>query len=495
MGNDTDDRDATIARLREEHPLGRMVEAMLGDEARDVFSRCRKLLVAADAEAVDLRTQLAAATTERDKARAELLEWKRDGDRESAERGSEYTEPVDFVLGDLRRQLAEATTRAETAEKELGKALAERDRREEQVGDMAAAAGCEQEFTNLHDHLDCVGEEFAALTTRAETAEDERDEAREAAMDIGARNGGLARRAETAERSMERAENQRDEAVRHVDALLAQLELRHVCKPPRTCPRCDATKAAREFLGRGEFNRCFGGPAAPPPPVSEPLRTTIGVTAPCRLCERPTPYRFAIGFTASPAYVPCCGAFKCETAVKVEWNDGNAVKEAPPPEPIRSGPHIKPVVGMVVQLVRGGTGAVFTVDRTFVRRYEDETDDPALKWNPVSRPWNLGQLDIISQPSPAPVTAEVPPVCRGCIPPCGPCFEAYLVTKGIARAAKSVKVQPTAEPGSEKCECGCAKREHARCGGGGECWAFKDGRVCPCDLFRPTPDARKDGAK
>lgn len=66
----------------------------------------------------------------------------------------------------------------ETAERGADKIMAERDDREEQVGDMALQAGCDEEFSNLHDHRTCVSEGVALLKGRLMAAAMEIREAR-----------------------------------------------------------------------------------------------------------------------------------------------------------------------------------------------------------------------------------------------------------------------------------------------------------------------------
>lgn len=96
-----------------------------------------------------------------------------------------------------------------------------------------------------------------------------------------------------------------------------------------TAPSTPADVCEHRFCNPG---RCYQVPAVTPP---TPVRTdgSCMVKAPCRLCEMPTPYRFAIGHPASPAYVPCCGKFECEAAVKVEANGGTITKP-----PVRTDP-------------------------------------------------------------------------------------------------------------------------------------------------------------
>lgn len=72
-------------------------------------------------------------------------------------------EHAESATADLRARLDVANKRIAEMEAALDKALQQRDDREEQVGDMAAQAGCGDEFSNLHDHRTCVGEAFGAV--------------------------------------------------------------------------------------------------------------------------------------------------------------------------------------------------------------------------------------------------------------------------------------------------------------------------------------------
>lgn len=60
--------------------------------------------------------------------------------------------------------------------------MAERDRFEEQIGDIVASVGLECEWTNLHDHADCVAEAFGALEQQFDGANARADGARAAAL-------------------------------------------------------------------------------------------------------------------------------------------------------------------------------------------------------------------------------------------------------------------------------------------------------------------------
>lgn len=63
-----------------------------------------------------------------------------------------------------------ANKRIVELEQEADRLITQRDRWEEQVGDMAASAGCEEEFSNWHDHKDCVEECVAVLKTERDAA-------------------------------------------------------------------------------------------------------------------------------------------------------------------------------------------------------------------------------------------------------------------------------------------------------------------------------------
>jgi hypothetical protein len=70
--------------------------------------------------------------------------------------------------------------RADEAERELrsiksehahcDQVLRQRDRWEDQVGDMAAQAGCDNEFTSDHDHSHCVTEAVSLLRSQCDAA-------------------------------------------------------------------------------------------------------------------------------------------------------------------------------------------------------------------------------------------------------------------------------------------------------------------------------------
>lgn len=62
-----------------------------------------------------------------------------------------------------REALGEAN---EKHERELSGVMIERDRFEEQVGDLVAQAGLDCEWSNLHAHESCVAEAFATLTAQ-----------------------------------------------------------------------------------------------------------------------------------------------------------------------------------------------------------------------------------------------------------------------------------------------------------------------------------------
>lgn len=63
-----------------------------------------------------------------------------------------------------------ANKRIVELEREADRLITQRDRWEEQVGDMAASAGCEEEFSNWHDHKDCVEECVAVLKAERDAA-------------------------------------------------------------------------------------------------------------------------------------------------------------------------------------------------------------------------------------------------------------------------------------------------------------------------------------
>ncbi len=79
----------------------------------------------------------------------------------------------DIALDVLRATVAIDALRADNdrLDKALDKALGQRDAWEEFVGNTAAALGCELEWSNLHDHRNCIDESIGALCARVEKAE------------------------------------------------------------------------------------------------------------------------------------------------------------------------------------------------------------------------------------------------------------------------------------------------------------------------------------
>lgn len=70
----------------------------------------------------------------------------------------------------LAKRLKKARAKIEKLRLELRSledVMQERDDREEQVSAMARQAGCDQEFSNLHDHRMCVGERVAFIEANA----------------------------------------------------------------------------------------------------------------------------------------------------------------------------------------------------------------------------------------------------------------------------------------------------------------------------------------
>ena len=71
---------------------------------------------------------------------------------------------------DLAAANVAANKRIVELEQETDRLITQRDRWEEQVGDMAASVGCEEEFSNWHDHKDCVEERVSVLKTERDAA-------------------------------------------------------------------------------------------------------------------------------------------------------------------------------------------------------------------------------------------------------------------------------------------------------------------------------------
>lgn len=96
---------------------------------------------------------------------------------QECERANQLAEQLiekDERLAEIARQRADFFAQLKLLKAEhqhCDQVMTQRDHWEEQVGNMAAQAGCEDEFSSAHDHSSCVAEYFAVVKA-------ERDEAR-----------------------------------------------------------------------------------------------------------------------------------------------------------------------------------------------------------------------------------------------------------------------------------------------------------------------------
>lgn len=108
----------------------------------------------------DLRTEL---TAEHDKERDQL----RDQLRAELDAVKAQNAPLTSPLTAMRKQVEELRAELEEARREhervQGQLIDERDRFEECVTDSASALGCEEEWSNLHDHVRCIPDLIARL--------------------------------------------------------------------------------------------------------------------------------------------------------------------------------------------------------------------------------------------------------------------------------------------------------------------------------------------
>ena len=94
------------------------------------------------------------------------LDW----ERAEREKVAEFARKIGRERDDLAAANLAANKRIVELEQETDRLITQRDHWEEQVGDMAASAGCEEEFSNWHDHKDCVEERVAVLKTERDAA-------------------------------------------------------------------------------------------------------------------------------------------------------------------------------------------------------------------------------------------------------------------------------------------------------------------------------------
>ena len=114
---------------------------------------------------IDLAAALK-ASEEQNGAIRRGLDW----ERAEREKVAEFARKIGRERDDLAAANLAANKRIVELEQETDRLITQRDHWEEQVGDMAASAGCEEEFSNWHDHKDCVEERVAVLKTERDAA-------------------------------------------------------------------------------------------------------------------------------------------------------------------------------------------------------------------------------------------------------------------------------------------------------------------------------------
>lgn len=105
------------------------------------------------------RGQIERRTTERDTALADLAAARADLDSATV------------LYAQAKGELAAARAERDDLEGQLAECCDERDAHEKQIGEMVVQAGLDCEWSNFHEHTDCIGEAFDALHARADTAE------------------------------------------------------------------------------------------------------------------------------------------------------------------------------------------------------------------------------------------------------------------------------------------------------------------------------------
>lgn len=89
-------------------------------------------------------------------------------------------------LGAERERAEQAEKDRDEYDRDLEKEIATRDKYEDVIAEIAAILGCEDEWTNVHDHTKCIYEYAEMVVTAKEKAERELAEARERLNKINA---------------------------------------------------------------------------------------------------------------------------------------------------------------------------------------------------------------------------------------------------------------------------------------------------------------------